>query len=106
MAELSWVMATSSSWLAGGEEALQRQEVVSGSEPPCHADAWLLSLVVSQRQSAPADELSGLVDKLLSLQVSQRQSAPADELSGVVYELLSSSCLRGNPFLLTSSQAL
>ena len=36
---------------------LQRQEVVGGSEPPCHADAWLLSLVVSQRQSAPADEL-------------------------------------------------
>ena len=70
-------------------EAVQRQEVVGGSEPPCHADACLPSLVVSQRQSAPAEELSGVVDKLLSLQVSQRQSAPADELSGVVDELLS-----------------
>ena len=79
-------MATSSSWLvqlAGGEEAVQRQEVVGGSEPPCHADAWLLSLVVSQ---SPADELSGVVDELLSLVVSQRQSAPVDQLSGVVDE--------------------
>ena len=63
--------------------------MVGGSEPPCHADTWLLSLVVSQRQSAPADELSGVVDELLSLVVSQRQSAPADELSRVVDELLS-----------------
>ena len=47
---------------------------VGRSEPPCHADAWLLSLVVSQRQTAAADELSGVVDELLSLQVSQRQS--------------------------------
>ena len=62
---------------------------VGRSEPPCHADAWLLSLVVSQRQTAAADELSGVVDELLSLQVSQRQSAPVDELSGVVDELLS-----------------
>ena len=46
----------------------------------------LLSLQVSQRQSVPADELSGVVDELLSLQVSQRQSAPVDELSGVVDE--------------------
>ena len=53
--------------LAVGEEAVQRQEVVGGSEPPCHADAWLLSLVVSQRQSTPADELSGVVDEILSL---------------------------------------
>ena len=86
------MMATSSSWLvqlAGGEEAVQRQKVVGGSEPPCHADAWLLSLLVSQRQSTPADELSGVVDKLLSLQVSQGQSAPADKLSGVVDKLLS-----------------
>ena len=86
------MMVTSSSWLvqlAGGEEAVQRQEVVGGSEPPCHADAWLLSLVVSQRQSAAADELSGVVDEILSLQVSQRQSAAADKLSGVVDELLS-----------------
>ena len=85
------MVATSSSWLvqlAGGEEAVQRQEVVGGSEPPCHADAWLLSLVVSQRQSAPADELSGVVDEIFSLQVSQRQSTPADELSGVVDEIL------------------
>ena len=77
------MMATSSSWLvqlAGGEEAVQRQEAVGGSEPPCHADAWLLSLMVSQRQSAPVDELSEVVDELLSLVVSQRQSAPADEL--------------------------
>ena len=41
---------------------------------------------MSQRQSVPADELSGVVDELLSLQVSQRQSAPVDELSGVVDE--------------------
>ena len=54
-----------------------------------HADAWLLSLVVSQRQTAAAYELSGVADELLSLQVSQRQSAPVDELSGVVDELLS-----------------
>ena len=59
---------------------------VGGSEPPCHADAWLLSLVVSQRQTAAADELSGVADELVSLQVSQRQSAAADELSGVVDE--------------------
>ena len=74
------MMATSSSWLvqlAGGEEAVQRQEVVGGSEPPCHAGAWLLSLMVSQRQSATIDELSEVVDELLSLVVSQRQSAPA-----------------------------
>ena len=72
---------------------------VGGSEPPCQADAWLLSLVVSQRQTAAADELSGVADELLSLQVSQRQSdelsgvvalsTPADELSGVADELLS-----------------
>ena len=62
---------------------------VGRSEPPCHADAWLLSLVVSQRQTAAADELSSVADELLSLQVSQRQSAPVDELSGVVDELLS-----------------
>ena len=33
---------TSSSWIgqqAGGEEAVQRQEVVCVSGPPCHADA-------------------------------------------------------------------
>ena len=51
---------TSSSWLgqlAGGEEAVQRLQVVGESESPCHADAWLLSPLVSRRQSAPADEL-------------------------------------------------
>ena len=50
---------TSSSWLgqlAGGEEAVQRLQVVGGSEPPCHADACLLSPQVSRRQSAPAEE--------------------------------------------------
>ena len=97
MAGLSCVMATSSSWLvqlAGGDEAVQRQEVVGGSEPPCHADTWLPSLVVSQRQSAPADELSGVIDKLLSLVVSQKTSCSFCR------------CLRGNPFLLTSSQSL
>ena len=44
---------------------------------------------MSQRQSTPADELSGVVDEILSVQVSQRQSTPADELSGVVDEILS-----------------
>ena len=70
------MMATSSSWLvqlAGGEEAMQRQAVSVGVSL-CHADAWLLSLVVSQRQTAAAYELSGVADELLSLQVSQRQS--------------------------------
>ena len=103
------MMATSSSWLvqqAGGEEAVHRQEVVGGSEPPCHVDAWLLSLQVSQRQSAPVDELCRRA--ALSLQVSQRQSAPVDEelLSGVVESCSLSRCLRGNLLLLTSSQEL
>ena len=66
----------------------------------------LLSLQVSQRQSAPVDELSGVVDKLLSLQVSQRQSAPVDELSGVVDELLSLQVSQRHLLLLTSSQEL
>ena len=49
--------------------------VLCGSEPLCHADAWLLSLVVSQRQSAPADELSSPVDELLWLNVLQQLAA-------------------------------
>ena len=81
---------------------------VGRSEPPCHADAWLLSLVVSQRQTAAADELSGVADELLSLQVSQRQSAPVDELSGVVYRraALSPGVSEAIWLLLTSSQVL
>ena len=75
--------------LAGGEEAVQRLQVVGGSEPPGHADAWLLSPRLSRRQSAPADECAGLVDELLSPRLSRRQSAPADECAGLVDELLS-----------------
>ena len=45
---------------------MQRQEVVGGSEPPCHADAWLLSPRLSLRQSAPAYEHAGLAVELLS----------------------------------------
>ena len=70
---------TSSSWLgqlAGGEEAVQRQEVVPWNEPLCHADAWLLSPRVSQRQSSPADELSGPVNELLCVQVFQKLDDP------------------------------
>ena len=62
---------TFSSWLgqqAGGEEAVQRQEVVCGHG---HTDAWLLSPLVSLMQCAPADELSSLVDELLWLNVLQ-----------------------------------
>ena len=57
--------------LAGGEEAVQRQVVVGGSEPPGHADAWLLSPRLSRRQSAPADECASLVNELLSPQVTR-----------------------------------
>ena len=77
-----FIMACTAGWWRRG----CAEAGVGGSEPPCHADAWLLSLVVSQRQT---DELSGVAHELLSLQVSQRQSAAADELSGVVDELLS-----------------
>ena len=49
---------------------MQRLQVV-WSEPPCHAGAWLLSRLVSRRQSAPADGRSGVVDVLLRLQVTQ-----------------------------------
>ena len=65
---------TSSSWLGqlpGGEEAVKRQVVLCGSEPPCQADAWLQSPRVARRQSAPANERTGLVDELLSLQVTR-----------------------------------
>ena len=66
---------------------MQRQVVV-WSEPPCHVDAWLLSRMVSRRQSGPADGSSGLVDELLSVEVTRRQSGPADGRSGLVDELL------------------
>ena len=65
---------TSSSWLvqlAGGEEAVQRLQVVGGSELPCHADAWLLSPRLSLRQSAPDYEHAGLAVELLSPPVFQ-----------------------------------
>ena len=44
------------SWLVEKRLAVQRLQVVSESESPCHADAWLLSPLVSRRQFAPADE--------------------------------------------------
>ena len=67
---------------------MKRQEVVGGSEPPCHADAWLLSPLVSRRISGPVGVLSGPVDESLSLKVSRSQSALADELSSLADELL------------------
>ena len=50
---------------------MKRQVVVGGSEPPCHADVWLLSPRVSRRQSAPADGRAGVEDELLSPQVTR-----------------------------------
>ena len=53
-------------------------------------DSWLVEKrLCRDRQSTPADELSGLADELLSPRVSLSQSAPADELSGLADELLS-----------------
>ena len=86
------MMATSSSWLvqlAGGEEAMQRQAVSVGVSLPVTLTPGCCLLWCLRGNLAPADELSGVADELLSLQVSQRQSASVDELSGVVDELLS-----------------